>query len=159
MTRVVEGWILGRFRFWLHGQACGDWDDEADLHSCHYWLKTFVEEDTHRTEPDLLALSAEEVWEEIVSPVYDRGQDSCEQTERYGNVYSRFHISHIGMSSFDRIVMVLVESAGAQRCVWKDLRTKAICDNVFPARHMQCVAREFCRLMEERIPNISTARS
>jgi hypothetical protein len=41
--------------------------------------------------------------------------------ELYEDTYSRFHISHVGMSSFDRVTVLFLKSQdGLERLVWQE---------------------------------------
>jgi hypothetical protein len=57
----VDGWIFGRFRFWLGGVPVGNWDDAADLLGCVKWLEDFTSKPRDRLEPKVHGLSATEL--------------------------------------------------------------------------------------------------
>lgn len=143
-------WILGRFRFVFHGRPCGNWDDEADLRGCYGWLKDFSEQGRDRFEAELLDLPAATVFERLVRPVLFR-ERRARVAEYYKNTFNRFHISHLGMSSFNRVDMVLIENSEIQRCVWGDSFVEEFHDDVFPSGHMQGVAAAFCKLLESEV--------
>jgi len=151
ITGTPNGWLLGKFRFVLHGHVCGNWNDDADLRGCYGWLKDFAEKPRLRFEPGLMDLSPDNVFSNLVLPVIEQsGQERI--PELYSDTFSRFHISHLGMSSFDRVTMVLIESPERQRCVWKE--GNDIHDDVFPPGHMQTVASEFCVLLEREAASL-----
>lgn len=155
VTETAKGWILGRLRFAFHGRSCGNWNDEADLRGCYGWLKDFAETPRRRIEPGLIDLRPAEVFDRLVRPVQNQG--GLRIPEFYEDTFSRFHISHLGMSSFDRVVMVLIESQKVQRCLWKEDESDNIHDDVFPSGHMQQIARDFCKLMENEAAAIGIA--
>jgi hypothetical protein len=137
---------LGRFRFVFYGQACGNWDDETDLKACYSWLKDFAEIPRQRFEPGLMELSSNDIFKRLVEPIL--GQESDErEPECYPDTFSRFHISHLGMSSFDQVTMVLIEDDKIQRCVWRS-DTGALNDCRFESGLMQKVAKDFCNIFE-----------
>ena len=150
ITQDPNDWILGSFQFVFHGESCGNWEDEADLRGCHSWLKDFSEKPRNRFEPELLVLPPSIVIERLVRPVVNRS-DHARMQEYYADTFSRFHIAHLGMSSFDRVNMVLIENSEQQRCVWEDILGEDPHDDVFPAGHMQQIAAAFCKLLESEV--------
>jgi len=152
VTEIIDNWILGRFRFVLHGRTCGNWNDEAALNACHGWLKDFSMNSRARFEPELLTLPDVEVFERLVKPVLAQYDDE-KVPELYSDTLGRFHISHLGMSSFDAVTMVLIEGEDQQRCVWQ-VGNAPVTSDLFPLNHMQNVAREFCDLMEKEVSAI-----
>ncbi|OYW27100.1 MAG: hypothetical protein B7Z47_06985 [Chthoniobacter sp. 12-60-6] len=149
VTEITDNWILGRFRFVLHGKVCGNWDDAADLRGCHGWLKDFSIHFLPRFEHGLLTLPEVEIFERLVKPVLVQ-PDAEEYAEVYPDTLSRFHISHLGMSSFNAVTMVLVEGAEQQRCVWQ-ANNDPIMSDLFPQNCMQNVAQEFCDLFQKEV--------
>ena len=104
VTSEIDGWILGRIRFIFHDKVCGNWDDEVDLRACYSWLSDFVQNPRNRDEPGLNDLSKDQVFERLVLPVIYE-ESSFDRDEVYPDTFSRFHISHLCMSSFDNVVM------------------------------------------------------
>lgn len=156
VTEIPQGWLLGRFRFVFHGHRCGNWEDETDLRACFGWLKDFAEKPRPRFEEDLVELPAEEVFSRLVAPVINQ-LDQAQLPERYQGTFARFHISHLGMSSFDKVSMVLLESLTGQRCIWKEGDSMTIQDHRFPAGHMQEVASQFCLLLQNEAKALGVA--
>src|SRR5688572_7749235 len=150
ITGTESGWIFGRFRFVFHSYPCGNWSDETDLKACYSWLKDFIENPRARFEPGLMEMSNSDVFDRLIKPVL-ADESKAVIPEAYQDTFSRFHISHLGMSSFDRIIMVLIESSELQRCVWHVQGEPQIHDDRFPSGHMQQVAMEFCRLFEREV--------
>jgi len=147
----IEGtWIYGGFQFVLHGQYCGNWEDYNSLDGSYGWLKDFIEKPVDRLDLNLLALPSNVVFEKVVDSVLARSNVRKNTQTIIENLpYKRFHISHVGMSSFDRVVMILIEGVDKQRCLWEEGgKGKIIHDDIFPSGHMQKIASEFCRLFE-----------
>jgi hypothetical protein len=114
----VDGWIFGRFRFWLGATPVGNWDDAADLLGCVKWLEDFTSNPRNRLEPRLEGLSATELirilYDDYMTLPYQPGVDACDIPD----IFSRFHISRLGMSSFDAVDLLLVSTSdGHDRCV------------------------------------------
>src|SRR5687767_10296624 len=70
---VVDGWVLGHFRFWLCSHQVGDWEDSADLRGCVRWLRDFAENPRDRFDPNLVNLPAEEVFKRVYDRPMGRG--------------------------------------------------------------------------------------
>lgn len=117
---VVDGWVFGTFIFWVMGFVIGNLEDKSvDLKGCINWLKDFVVSPKNRFERGLFDLDKEQIYIQLCSSVLV-GEDNLFSKEKYSDTYSRFHISHIGMSSFDDVIMIMVENEqGDVRCIWK----------------------------------------
>lgn len=144
----LDGWVLGHFRFWLCGRPVGNWDDTAELRSCVHWLRDFATGARHRFEPDLVDASAEEVFRQLYDPVM-AGGSGCSP---YEDPYSRFHISYIGMSSFELFDILLLHDAhGEARCLWRRAGAPAIEECRLGRGEMESVATEFCALFDRTV--------
>lgn len=117
---VVDGWVFGNFIFWIFGLVVGNPEDKSvDLKGCINWLKEFVTVSKNRFEVGLYELDKEQIFIQLCGSVL-AGEDNSFAKEKYRDTFSRFHISHIGMSSFDNVTMILVENnQGDVRCIWK----------------------------------------
>lgn len=147
----VEGWILGNFRFWLCGKPVGDWADSVDLRGCARWLRDFCENPRNRYEPGLFALSAEEIFRRVYDPVMAGSADQAHPIQ-VDDAYTRFHISHLGMSSFERFdLLLLKDEHGAERCLWREAGSCEIMDCRLWRNEMETVATEFCERFEETL--------
>jgi hypothetical protein len=149
----VDGWILGRFRLWLGGVAVGDWDDAADLRGCANWLEDFATRPVNRFEARLEHLSADDLvrilYDDFMTKDVSRGGDS----DAIADIYSRFHISHLGMSSFNAIDLLLVAiSDGSERCVWRNACDGAIGEARLAHGEMETVAADFSRQFRAMFP-------
>jgi len=157
IVEVTREAIFGHFAFYFEGIECGNWNDSVYLSGCYSWLKDFYESSVNRMESELLDCSAFHVQERLMEPIFSDRFKSDEPDsnidEFYEDTYRRFHIAHIGMSAFDKIIMVLIEDESRQRCVWKWLQDTSIHDYYFESRHMQSVAKEFCSKFERGVQN------
>lgn len=148
VSSVTDGWILGRFRFWLCGEPVGNWEDSAALNACANWLSDFAAKPCNRYEPSLVGLSAQEAFQ--------RGYDAAMQDDvpKIENAYSRFFISQLGMSSFDRYdILLLKDAEGMERCLWR-CREDAICECCLNPNEMESVAAQFCEIFERNTGHI-----
>lgn len=118
---IVDGWIFGTFIFWLANVIVGNPEDKTvDLKGCINWLRDFVENPKNRFEPDLYDMDRNQVFLRLVTSITPGKQDVCFSEEYYEDIYSRFHIEHLGMSSFDGVSIILIENdAKQQRCIWQ----------------------------------------
>ncbi len=141
----VDEWVLGHLRFWLCGHALGNWHDSVDLRGCHRWLRDFESVPRIRFEPGLFALSAKEVFARIYDPVMNRDP----RLPAIADAYDRFHISHVGMSAFDRYdILLLTDEQGAERCLWRESGSDHLHECFLRRREMERIAGQFCALLE-----------
>jgi len=155
--REIAGeWIWGGFRFWLGDRQVGEWKDAAALQLCYGWLKRFCEHPLDCVEPRAAHSTSEQVFRLIVEPVMgpDAVADPAKQPVPFA--YERFHISHLGMSSFDSYIVVLIkDTAGNERCLWRRHDDTTIYEQWLNPGEMERVACDFCQQFA-RI-NISTS--
>src|SRR5690554_4491640 len=116
----TDGWVFGTFIFWIKGIAIGDPEDNSvDLKGCINWLRGYLENPPNRVAPELYALNKDAAYSRLCDSVLAGSGDQV-QKEGLLQFYSRFHISHIGMSSFDKVTIVLLEDGqGMARCIWQ----------------------------------------
>jgi hypothetical protein len=148
---TIDGeWVLGRFRFWLCGREVGDWSDTTALQHCCRWLRRFEQNPPDCTDPAVARLGAGEVFEMIVDPVFGSPSIANPALQPIPYAYERFHITHLGMSSFDDYVVVLVKNLdGVERCLWRK-GAGEILECALAPSEMEAVAREFCDAFEAR---------
>src|SRR5690606_19989607 len=121
--------------------------------SCVNWLRDFVEAKQRRYEPGLFELSAREVFRLLTEGVLVFFTPDEGVGEYYPNSLSRFHVSHLGMSAFDRTTIVLIENEiGEQRLVWTSPE-ETILEAILPPGLMQRVLSEAINCMEEEFSN------
>ena len=108
LLEIVDGWMFGTFLFWLAGEAVGDQRDrQVDLKGCINWLKDFGHNSRNRFEPGLYNMELNRAFLLLNESVIPGKQDIIFVKEPYDDVFSRFHIEHLGMSSFDQLNMIL----------------------------------------------------
>jgi hypothetical protein len=141
ITRDVDQLLLGRFLLWAEGRRIGDPDDESvHIKGCLGWLRDFVAKPRNRCETGLFELPKEEVFRTLCSGVFASEIELLDSHEMYEDTFERFHISHLGMSSFDQTTLLLVEDEqGNQRLIWQQ-GTAPIDEAFLPPRELQRVA-------------------
>jgi hypothetical protein len=145
---IVDGWVLGKFRFWLCGHAVGDWDDTADLKGCVGWLRDFVSKPRDRFEASLERASPEEVFREVYDPV----MAGATRPALIDDAYGRFHIAHLGMSAFENFdILLLKEANGGERCLWRRAGSAVVHECYLWRNEMESVATDFCDLFEREV--------
>lgn len=81
--------------------------------------------------------------------------DQSVSIEDNSDIYRRYHISHLGMSSFDRIGLLLVEEPECQRVIWHETGDPTIYEVKLPVGEMQRIGEAFCQwFQEQQKPNI-----
>jgi hypothetical protein len=155
-TSVEQEWLYGRFRFVFRNECCGNWNDEVDLRACVSWLRDFAENPQNRYEAGLLTAPANEIFDRLVKPVL-RNVSVDRPADVYDNTYSRFHISHLGMSSFDAVTMILVEDDQEQRCLWTVGSSTKIHDYRFKSGLLQSTASRFCDLLKKEVSDFGVS--
>jgi hypothetical protein len=117
--QVVDEWVFGTFLFWVGGVSVGNQSDTSvDLNGCIRWLGELASDPRERYEPGLFLKSNDEIWRLLVRPVL--ASFGTEEEEAYPNTFGRFHISHVGMSSFDGFTILLLnDEKGRERLLWQ----------------------------------------
>jgi hypothetical protein len=153
-------WIYGRFRFWLGGLPVGNWEDSADLKGCVSWLREFATVLRDRYEPRLWNLAPAEVFGLVFDPVMGPTGIANPAKQPIPHAFSRFHISHLGMSSFDKFDLVLLkDEEGAERCLWRNAEAPGIHECRLSRNEMEDVAEKFCRRFELDVLQVSPNRT
>jgi hypothetical protein len=152
---IISDQVFGRFQLWLTGYSVGNWDDKnVFLQGCYNWAKDFWENPQNRFEPTLFEKDGHEIFELLydsvmASPNY-KGPFLIDPP--YENIYSRFHLSHIGMSSFNRYDLLLVEDKdGRQRVLWRFADDGIIHESYFPPSTIQQLVVEYCAWFEQQV--------
>ncbi|MBU3059037.1 Imm42 family immunity protein [Pseudomonas indica] len=157
IENVIDGWVLGRFFLWIHGVVVGDQDDySVDMNGCLKWLHDFVENPKNRYEPGLYDMHKDQVFLRLASSVlaHEDPQELIDET--YEDTFSRFHISHIGMSSFDCATLLFLKNEhGLERLVWK-VRCEEVSDAHLNPGEVEQVFLITIRELEETISHSST---
>ncbi len=116
----IDDWLYGNFGLWARGVFIGN-DEDAHggvvLKGCFNWSRDI--DYRGRFEPELDKMTAAEVYECLTYGVMDSAGGNYGD-ERFPNTYGRFYISHIGMSSFDQTILLLMRTFdGSDRLVWQ----------------------------------------
>lgn len=148
VTEHDNGWVFGNFRWWAGGTPIGDWSDYTDMKGCANWLRSLADESIDRYEAGLMQDSKESVFQRLYDSVMDTGY-SDGTPPPFDAIYTRFHLSHVGMSAFERVGMVLVEDAKQQRLLWKDLDSQIVNDVFLPMGTVQRVAQAYVTWFEQ----------
>lgn len=148
-----NGWVFARFRFWLCGQAVGNWDDVVDMKGCLHWLRDFAENPRDRYDPQLEGANPQRVFSLVCDPVIGTGGIPHPEAQPIPHAFSRFHIAHLGMSSFELFDVLLVKDQhGGERCLWRKAGDEAINECRLWRNEMEAVALEFCDSLEKEMP-------
>jgi hypothetical protein len=118
---IIDGWIFGSTFLLINGTCVGNKSDySVDMKGCLRWWLDLANNPRNRFEPGLYESNKEKVFLLLASSVLV-GEDSEDAVaEGYADTFARFHISHIGMSSFDDVTMIFVKNeAGLERLIWK----------------------------------------
>ena len=146
IEEVTATWAWGRFRMWVQGQPIGNWEDIADLRGIVRWLRDLIDNPRRRRDVALDGHSKEGIFRLIYDPVM-AGSARPGTTLPIEDAFARFHIAHVGMSSFDAYdILLLEESTGQQRLLWR-LREGAIQESYLLPHEMERVAEMFCKTM------------
>jgi hypothetical protein len=107
----------GSFLLSLGGAVVGNQQDRGVyLNACINWLSKFVNSPGNTYAPDLLRAPKLVVWRKIVEPVFG----PVEEDSDYPSPYARFHISNLGMSAFNAVILVLVDDGkDKERYLWQ----------------------------------------
>ena len=118
---AVDGWVLGSYLFWACGTSIGDRNDcSVDLRGCRNWMWDFVEKPRDRYEPGLYEMDKVQAYVRLASAVLPGQNPSGFAQETYDDSFSRFHISYIGMSSFENVTLLMVKNEkGMERLIWR----------------------------------------
>jgi hypothetical protein len=142
---VTDGWVLGRFRFWICNQPVGNWEDFADLRGCVRWLREFATKSRDRFEPSLANAPPEEVFAALYKPT----MTSDSKRNPVEAAYARFFVSHLGMSSTATVdILLLYDEHGGERLIWRSDGTSTVRECKLWRREMENVAAEFCDLFD-----------
>ncbi|WP_266160582.1 Imm42 family immunity protein [Dyella silvatica] len=147
---IHDGWVFGTYIFWVNGASIGDEnDDSVDLKGCWNWMRDFVESSMNRYEPGLYEMDKVQAYIYLAASVLPREMSFGFAEEIYSDTYERFHVSHIGMSSFDRVtLLMLTNEQGMERLVWRE-GDGDIQDAYLGAGQLESVFADAVRLLED----------
>lgn len=142
ISERVDDWIFGCFCFVIGGFVIGDPSDRSvDLKGCLRWLEEFLCKPVNRFEPGLFEMPKEQAFLRLGASVLADGNAGSFASEAYNDTYNRFHISQLGMSSFDSVILLLMhDEERNSRLVWKD--GGGLYDVVCPAGEFERVLKD-----------------
>jgi hypothetical protein len=156
ISESVDNWIFGNIVFWFCEKSVGNWKDSTDIKGCLSWINRFISEDCDRYEEIFDKLDKEHVFELLYSSVISNGGAEANKCHDILDVYSRFHISHLGMSSFEEFDILLIEKPDCyQRCIWRSAKDKLINECYIPNKEIHKVCKLFCIWLESEIKLVS----
>lgn len=138
IKEMIDNWLYGNFLLLLRGNFIGNVnDDYVDLKGCINWLSDFVVNPQDRYAPELMLPPKEVVWQLIVTPVFE-----AVETIEYPDSSSRFHISRLGMSSFDQVTLVMFNDGRMhERILWQQGKDE-IREFIAPIGSLEVAAKE-----------------
>lgn len=131
--------LYGHFVFWIDGQCVGNSDDMTMISACFNWTKDFLDKKIDRSLAISPVLNFQELYEQLHMTIY--GADSTVEASMYYDAH--YSITHMGMSSFDRYNVFLIENQDDQIIIWHDRRDNVTGGAVFPRETMQHVCAQF----------------
>lgn len=148
----IDDWVFGHFFFVVDGSVIGDASDQSvDLKGCLSWLSAFLRHSRNRYEPGLFEMPKDQVFVQLGASVLWSEDVDDSVKEIYEDTYARFHISHLGMSSFDTVILLLVEDErGNSRFIWKDCEN-SLHDAFFSAGEIERVLGDAVTSMKKEI--------
>lgn len=141
-----EDWIFGHLRFWAGNHPIGNWEDSTSINGVKNWMRDFGEEAGQRSNHDLMLIPKAQAFDTIYEAAFIRANNTPEAWQENSNLF-RHSISHLGMSTFDRYDLFLIESTGQQRLIWREGDEGKLHEVYLPAGELQKVARAFCYLV------------
>lgn len=152
-SAVGNRWIYGTYVLWANGMPIGDPNDHAvDLRGCCNWMQNLTERPPDRYEPGLYEMDRTVAYVRLASSALANPSSNRFAKEAYADTVSRFHISHIGMSSFDRVTLLWLKNlSGSDRLIWQ-VGEDSIQDAHVRAGLMETAFREAIRWMRQEMP-------
>jgi hypothetical protein len=106
---------FGGFRFWIGGQAFGDWDDMTYLLGCYSGLTSLLKP-TQRFDSRLHGLAPADIFLAVGAPPLTSEREV--RRPLFANMFEtpwcarhRFDITYAGMSSFENLILLLLTDA------------------------------------------------
>lgn len=135
----AEGkWIFGHLRFWVAGNALGDFEDTSDLAGSARWGRRFLSASPRRTRPDLDEQDVDHVYWILFARFFKTGGSALDELfER-----APYILDDVGESSLrDRVsVLAVRRSDGRDRIIvhdhrvpgksWEEILPVGMCDEV-----------------------------
>jgi len=113
---------IGRFALVVMGDEVGDFSDNGtSLIGCYNWTADLLHHVRDRFEPGLFEMDRGQAFETLVHPVFGHYYGVECPPEPYADIYGRFHIQHIGMTSMEKFVLLLIQNEqGESRLIWQE---------------------------------------
>lgn len=151
ITEQIDDWVFGHFLFWLCDNSIGDREDSTDLKGCLMWLKDFLNTKRNRFEREIINIDKYTLFDLLYNSVIPTNE-KCEHEAKFDDIFSRFHISHIGMSSFDNFDILLIELPHKiYRCLWRSVDNKEIKECYIPKNDMENITKICSDWLENEI--------
>jgi hypothetical protein len=117
----IGDWVFGRMYLFINGAVVGNPNDSSvDLKGCLRWMDDLLNNPKDRFEIGLFCMEKEQVFLRLAASVLASEDKNNFAAPPYTDIFSRFHVSQIGMSSMDDVTLLLVkDEQGRERCVWK----------------------------------------
>ncbi|WP_091242170.1 Imm42 family immunity protein [Aquimonas voraii] len=156
IAETVETWVFGKLCFIVDGSIVGDPGDRSvDLKGCLRWLEEFLAQPKARYEPGLFDMPKEQAFLRLGASVLTSEDGGDFAKEIYEDTYGRFHISHLGMSSFDSVVLLLAQDEkGRSRLIWKD-GAGGLHEAVLPAGEVERVLQSAADALRKSIAAVA----
>jgi hypothetical protein len=153
-----DGWLLGRFRLWCGGLGVGNWDDCVDLRGCVRWLTDLRDNPRDRYEPGLFELAGADVFEWVHAPVIFPAVTAKKLPPK--DAFARFHVSHIGMSSFERWDLLFIKNeVGEERLLWREGESQVVREVRLDAGELERTVDEFLKEWAKKCKDLETGQS
>lgn len=128
---VSKGVCYGVFFLWIKNSRIGDPEDTTHLNGCFNWIADLPKEILSLQNDSLYNGEKDLVFKELMS-IYETSSDS---------LLNKFHITHIGMSSFDGIHLLLVKNtSGLEKFIWEV--DGGVFEAYFPENQLENLVRE-----------------
>jgi hypothetical protein len=143
---------IGRFAVFIDGHEIGDFSDDGTyLHGCFCHGLELADRWGDKFEPGLFEMDKLQAFETLVYPIYGHHYGVEGREEIYPNIHGRFHIHHVGMSSMDNFLLLVMKSdQGETRFIWQEGRGE-IHEARLPAAEVEAVFAEFLEKAESEV--------
>lgn len=155
VEEAVDDWVFGAYLFWVKGVCIGRKDDRTvDLKGCWNWMRDFLGAHKDGFEPGLYEMNKEQIYTCLARSVLPLQNPDGLAHEIYKNTFSRFHITHIGMSSFDNVTLLFLKNErGMERLIWKS--GDGVVEDAYLAEHaLEDVFSEAVSCLRDRMASL-----
>lgn len=110
----IDGWILGRIQCWIDGHSVGNWNDTVDLKACANWMSKFIDQKIDRTDINLFKMPGNTAFNLIYNSIFQKPGEGT-----IPDAFSKYSISHLLMSSWEKFNVFLITNNGDCRILWR----------------------------------------